>query len=72
MLLGQKNNQGIYLPSSVTCCCSNSSKSWSWKFSNGFSSTYHEQAKQHKYIQANDRNKLNSSPINIEKQRQKA
>jgi hypothetical protein len=48
-----KVDQGIYLPS-VSCCCSVTSKSCSWKFSNSSSSTRHEQAKTHKYIQANN------------------
>ena len=57
-VMGTKNDQGIYLPCSVICCWSRSSKSCSWKFSNGSSSIHHEHAKQKKYIQANNGNKL--------------
>ena len=37
-----KYDQGIYLPSSVTCYCLDSSNSCSWKFSNGSLSTHHK------------------------------
>ena len=57
-IIGTKNDQGIYLPCSGSCCWSKSSKSWSWKFSNGASSIRHEHAKQYKYIQANNGNKI--------------
>ena len=57
-VIGTKNDQEIYFPCLVSCCWSKSSKSCSWKFSNGSSSIRHEHANQYKHIQTNNRNEV--------------